>query len=164
MTEKSGSSVLTLTLIAGLFLQVLLAYADGSVKPYRVATEFAKAYFYLDPAMAQRMVNSGITEDDVDLVDAYLYDRREEARQRGLPIGMLKSRLSHIHTKTLESTEDTAKIQLTGTRRTAINPLYYIVATTFDLGATHEVDAVIELKKEGDEWKVFGRPFDLAHL
>jgi hypothetical protein len=164
MTEKSGSSVLTLTLIAGLFLQVVLGYADSCAKPYQVATRFAEAYFKLDPTMAQNMVNNGVTEDEVDLVDAYLYDRHEEARQRGLAIGMLKSRLSHVHTATLEQTDDTAKIQLTAMRRTAINPVFYIVATAFRLGDTQEVEAVIELKKEGNAWKVEGRPFDMARL
>ena len=53
----SGKKFLTFTsiIMLALILQVILAVADQRDNPEKAAVEFAEAYFWLDPAMADRL-------------------------------------------------------------------------------------------------------------
>ena len=52
----SGTKFLTFTsiLMLALILQVVLAVADQRDTPEKAAVEFAEAYYWLDPSMADR--------------------------------------------------------------------------------------------------------------
>ena len=73
----------------------------------------------------------------------------------------MKNRLYHIQTQTISKKENEAQIRITGKIRVSINPVYAIVANLFNIGATHEVDDIINVIKEDGKWKVCGNLFSL---
>ena len=100
--------------------------------------------------------------EDTDVVAQFMNKAAIEASSRGVGIDYLKSNLYHINTHTLTLTQDSARIRITCKRRTAINPVYAIVAKIFFIGGTYPVDEVIELIRENGRWKVCGNPFSLT--
>ena len=112
-----------------------------------------KAYFKLDPAMSDRLCDEMKVADDVDLVDQYIYQAVDEARERGLGKNYMKSKLYHIDTHTVLESEDRAQVRLTGKKRKSINPVYAIVAQVFMIGETHEIEHTFSVVKENGKWK-----------
>jgi hypothetical protein len=151
-----------LTLLLAFAIQVAFAAADQTDTPTTAAEEFAKAYYKLDPAMADHICSAQRNGGGADIVEQYLHATRIEAKQRGFDLGMLRKRLYHIETAVISREADTARVHLTGTVRTRINPVYAWVANIFHLGDTHHVDEVIELVKEKGRWKVCGALFSLT--
>lgn len=149
-----------LILIAGSLVQVLFALADCQNTPNRAAAEFSKAYFQLDESMAEKICTERLTSDeDVDLVDKYVYLAAQEAKARGFKTSFMQNKLYDIETETISKTWTSAQIRITGKRRVAINPVYPMVTKLFNLGAIHEVDEVLDLVKEDGKWKVCGNFF-----
>jgi hypothetical protein len=111
--------------------------------------------------MADRICKKQLTNDDVDIVDQYLFLAAKEAKERGFDINFMKNKLYHIETETLSKNDTTAKIRITGKTRTAVNHVYPIVAGLFNIGATHEVDETFNIIKEDSRWKVCGTLFSL---
>jgi len=156
MAEKPGSSAWAMVFVIAMFLQVVFAFADGVETPTRAAVEFSKAYYRLDPAMANRMCDELRSDNEIDLVEQLIHNKTEEARKRGFNVSWMKRKLYHIETKTLSRDETMATVHLTGVVRMEINPVFAWVATIFSLGDTHDVDHVIELVNENGMWKVCG--------
>ena len=156
MAEKLGSTAWAMVFVIFMFLQVVFAFADNVETPNRAATAFAKAYYRLDPDMANRICEDALTVDDTDLVEQFIFVKTEEARKRGFDVSWMKRRLYHIETKMLSRDDTTATVHLTGTVRMEINPVYAWVASLFALGDTHHVDHVFEMVYENGRWKVCG--------
>ena len=161
MIQLSRSVGIILVLIVGFLVQVLFSLADLKDSPNKAVVEFSKAYFQLDPSMADRICKEQLTKDDVDVVDQYLYLASKEAKERGFGINFMKNKLYHIETAILSKNDSTAKVRITGKTRVAINPVYPIVAKLFDIGATHEVEETFDVIKEDSRWKVCGNLFSL---
>jgi hypothetical protein len=147
---------IALTILLGIILQVIFVFADCKNTPNRVAVEFAKAYFKLDPSMSELICEDQKIVDDVDVVDQYINLAAKEAKNQGFNINFLKSKLYHIETHTRFIGDNEAQVELTGKRRVSINPVYTYVARIFCIGETHEVDETIKLVKEDGKWKVCG--------
>jgi hypothetical protein len=159
----SGSKFLTFTsvIMLALILQVFLAVADQRDAPEKAAVEFAEAYFWLDPSMANRLCKQ-ISQDSPDTVVAnYLERVNQEALSLGYRFDYMKQGLYHIHTQTTWKDPNTAEIKLKGERRRTINPVFGLVARWFFVGETHPVEATLSVVKEGENWKVCGQPFRL---
>jgi hypothetical protein len=161
MTQLSRSAGIILVLVCGFILQLLLVFADTRDTPNKAVVEFSKAYFNLDPAMAERICQDRLAAQGFDVVDRYIYLAGQEAKARGFDINFMKNKLYHIETEILSRSDTDAKVRITGKRRVAINPVYPVVAQMFDIGAVHDVDEVIHVKKEDGEWKVCGDLYDL---
>lgn len=159
----SGSKFLTFTsiIMLALILQVVLVLADQRDNPEKAAVEFAESYFWLEKSMAERLCKALITDEDSSVVDNYLQRVGQEARSLGYDFDYMKQGLFHIETKTFLKDSNTAEVKLTGVRRRTINPVFGLVARWFFIGETHPVEATLDLVKEGDSWKVCGRPFRL---
>ncbi len=162
MIQLSRSVGIILVLIVGFLVQLLFALADAKDTPNKAVVEFSKAYFQLDRSMAERICKKQLTNDDVDIVDQYLYLTAIEANERGFDINFMKNKLYHIETETLSKSDTTAKIRITGKIRIAVNHVYPIVAQLFNIGATHEVDETFNVIKEDNRWKVCGNLFSLS--
>jgi hypothetical protein len=161
MIQLNRSVGIILVLIVGFLVQLLFSLADVKDTPNKAVVEFSKAYFQLDRSMADRICKKQLTNDDVDIVDQYLFLAAKEAKERGFDINFMKNKLYHIETETLSKNDTTAKIRITGKTRVAINHVYPIVAQLFNIGATHEVDETFNVIKEDNRWKVCGNLFSL---
>jgi len=164
MAKDNILGKIILAVVLGVVLQVAMVYADRADSPSRAVLEFTKAYYGLDPAMAERLCKELTSESEQDLVDAYLYRVAEEGRQRGFDIAMMKGRLLEADTFTLNRGEAEAEVRITAKRITNVNPVFTVVSQLFSLGEEHEIDATLKVVKEADGWKVCGTPFELAGI
>ncbi len=161
MAQMNKIAAFILTLIIGIGVQVFFNMIDHRNMPNLVAAEFSKAYFQLDPSMAKKICTERLTAGNgVNLVDQYIYQAAQEAKNRGFNANFMQQKLYNITTEIISKTWETAQVRITGQRRVAINPVYPLVTKLFNLGATHEVDETIELVKENGEWKVCGNFFN----
>ena len=161
MVRLSKGAGIILVLIIGLLVQLLFSVADAIDTPSKAVVQFSKAYFNLDESMAERICKERLASENVDVIDQYIYLSAKEAKERGFGINFMKNKLYHIKTETISKKENEAQIRITGKIRVAINPVYPIVAKLFDIGATHEVDKIINVIKEDGKWKVCGSLFSL---
>jgi hypothetical protein len=161
MVRLSKGAGIILVLIFGFLLQLVFSVADAVDSPSKAVVQFSKAYFNLDTSMAERICKERLASEDIDVIDHYLYLSAKEAKERGFGINFMKNKLYHIETQTISKKENEAQIRITGKIRVSINPVYPIVAKLFDIGATHEVDEIINVIKEDGKWKVCGSLFSL---
>jgi hypothetical protein len=161
MIRLSKGAGIILVLIIGLLVQLLFSVADAIDTPNKAVVQFSKAYFNLDKSMAKKICKERLASEDVDVIDQYIYLSAKEAKERGFGINFMKNKLYHIETETLSKKENEAQIRITGKIRVSINPVYPIVANLFNIGATHEVDEIINVIKEDGKWKVCGSLFSL---
>jgi hypothetical protein len=159
----SGSKFLTFTsiIMLALILQVVLVLADQRDAPEKAAVEFAEAYFWLDPSMANRLCKQMSPDSSSNVVANYLERVDQEARSLGYQFDYMKQGLYHIQTQTTLRDPHTAEVKLKGERRRTINPVFGLVARWFFIGETHPVEETLNLVKEGESWKVCGKPFRL---
>ena len=155
--------VVFLIIFLGALLQVAFVAADARQnKPYEVATNFAKAYFKLDPSMSQYLCNLLTEDQDTDVVDEYIYLMTQEAQKRGFQKSFMKNSLYAIHTKTEMVSEHEAQVRIAAKRRISICPFFAWVAQIFWIGETYSVDTTIDMVKEDGVWKVCGAPMVLG--
>lgn len=160
----SGSRFLTFTsiIMLGLILQVVLAVADQRDSPEKAALEFAEAYFWLDPAMSNRLCKDLVGDAESNAAQNYLQRIDQEARSLGYEVNYMKQGLYHIDLKTTLKDADSATVAIKGERRRTINPVFGLVARWFFVGETHPVETTLDLVKEDGAWKVCGKPFRLV--
>jgi hypothetical protein len=165
MDRKSMSTPIVLVILAGILVQIILLFGDNRALPHRTAIAFSKAYFQLDPAMGKFLCSDLKGDEEVDPVATLRIRRFDEARERGIPLGMVQSNLYHVDSFT-EFNEDgsQAKVRITAARRTAINPVYAWVSRLFFIGESQHMEETLDLVKEEGAWKVCGNPFGLADL
>ena len=161
MGEHGRSITLVSVIILGVILQVLFCWADTKDTPHRAVVEFSKAYFLLDSSMSDRLCNEFQADEDNNFVGNYIDRISEKAKRRGFELKCMKYYLYRISTSTVSEDGEHAAIRIVCKKRLSINPLYMFVASIFDLGKTYDLDEVIDVVNEGDQWKVCGKPFSL---
>lgn len=154
MNETQKSTALALAILVAIFLQVFLVFADQADTPGQVATEFAKAYYRLDPSMKSFLCREVNEETETDPVDELLYTAAHEARARGFEPGYMVSTFLHMETHTTYTDEDNAVVQLTGAYKRSIHPVFTWVARIFFLGETYHLDRTFHVTKEDGQWKI----------
>ncbi len=143
-----------LVLILGIFLQVLFVSADMRDTPIRAARDFARAYVGYDKGgMISRICSENVVVDDVNVVDAYLYEARRKAHDLGYSLNYMKDCLYHVETDVLYKSRTEAQVHLTATRKSPLRQFFG--------GASDHVEEIFELVKEDGKWKVCGGPFSL---
>lgn len=163
MVLNKNSSALILTILLGIFLQVILIFADTTDTPSRAVVGFSKAYFKFDSSMADRIC-SELGKAEIDPVEHYIHAAKLEAKARGVNLNYLKNEIYKIHTEIISQDDNSAKVHLTGIRRISINPAFAWVAKIFCIGKTHEVEEIIQVVKEEGRWKICGNPFFLGSV
>jgi hypothetical protein len=160
----SGGKFLTFTSIAilALILQGLLIIGETRETPEKAAIEFSRAYFWLDPAMTDRLCSNLLRTDDADPIQAYLQRVGDKARTMGYGLDYMKQELYQIETRTLRQGDGEAEVLLTATRKRAINPVFGAIGEAFALTTPHRVEATLRLLREEGRWKVCGHPFALT--
>jgi hypothetical protein len=163
MPQSSKYGPLIIVIGLGIVLQVLLVFASCTSTPYNAAIAFTKAYFKLDPSMADYLCEESKTIDDMDTVAGYIYQAASAARERGFDKSFAKSQLYHIDTETVYTSDSAATVTISALRRTAINPIYAWVAQLFHIGGTYPFEATLDVVKEDGRWKVCSDPLALSH-
>jgi hypothetical protein len=159
----SGNKFLTFTsiIVLALMLQVVLAIADQRDNPEKAAIEFAEAYFWLEPAMADRLCQQLSPKSGDGAVATYLQRVEQEARSLGYQMEYMKQGIYHIQAQTTLKGPDTAEVRIQAERRRTINPVFGLVARWFFVGETHPVEETLAMVREDGRWKVCGKPFRL---
>ena len=161
MPDVSKYVPLLVVICIGIIVQVLLIPLDCINKPYKTAVDFTEAYLRIDPSMANYLCEDSKTIDDIDTVAQYVYHMTKQARDRGFDKSYLKSKLYHVMTYTTYLGDSEATVSISAERRTAINPVFALVAKLFHIGETHPFDETLEIVKEDGRWKVCGSPLSL---
>lgn len=161
MPDVSKYVPLLVVICIGIVVQVLLIPLDCINKPYKTAVAFTEAYLKIDPSMANYLCEESKTVDDIDTVAQYVYDMTKQARDRGFDKSYLKSKLYHVMTHTTYLGDSEATVSISAERRTAINPVFALIAKLFHIGETRPFDETIEIVKENGKWKVCGSPLSL---
>jgi len=161
MPDVSKYVPLLVVICIGIVVQVLLIPLDCINKPYKTAVDFTEAYLRIDPSMANYLCEDSKTIDDIDTVAQYVYHMTKQARDRGFDKSYLKSKLYHVMTYTTYLGDSEATVSISAERRTAINPVFALVAKLFHIGETHPFDETLEIVKEDGRWKVCGSPSSL---
>ena len=146
-------------ILVGVLLQGILILADCAPTPDKAAVEFAKAFYRIDPAMSSLLCRKNLEMGEGRVVENYIQEVTQEARDRGFGLNNMKYTLYHIETETRRISDTTAEVNLTATRRVSINPLYALVAKFFLIGETYQVNELMTVVKEDGRWKVCGNPF-----
>lgn len=156
--------ILPLLMVVALAAVVQLAFvqSESDPTPYKAAINFARAYFRLDPSMANDLYPAGKQGLRTASVAAFLQRTRDQITERGFGMGMAKSMLFDVKTKTDQISPTKALVHLTAYRRTAINPVFCLIGKFFDLGKSYPVDATLTMCKEHGKWKVRLPAFNLA--
>ena len=162
MEQGSRFFIIVSVLILGIILQLFLGFADSRQTPARTAAAFSKAYFDLDPSMADYLCEEYTADEGFDPVANHLRQIADDARVSGFEFNYMRSRLFSLHTEILSENEDQATVHVTADRKRNINPIFTIVGNLFRIGETHKVDETLELVKEDGKWKVCGRAYDLS--
>ena len=73
-----GTKIITfaVVIIIALVLQVVFIFQDKKELPDLAASEFTKAYFMLDQSMTDRLCSSLASNEEVDLVDNYIFRKQ----------------------------------------------------------------------------------------
>jgi hypothetical protein len=162
MSQNSKYGSLAVVICLGIVLQLILVFASSSNSPYHTAVAFTKAYFKLDPSMAEYLCEESKTVDDLDVVTGYIHHAASAAQDRGFGKSYVKSQLYNVSTETTYISDTEAKVTITANRRTAINPIFAWIAKLFHIGGTYPFETTIDVIKEDGTWKVCGDPLSLA--
>ncbi len=157
-------SSIALVVLIGIFLQLILVFADRRETPHRAVVEFAKAYFQLSPCMEERICDDRRLVDDVDMVNKYILTESKAARDRGFDAKYMRSRLYHVETSTIKKDDTSAEVRFTAYRRSGINPVYAYVAKLFDFSKPRKVAETFAVIKEDGKWKVCGNLFSQIEI
>jgi len=139
----------------GIFVQLLLYFADQRDTPTKAAVRFTEAALKLDDSMSQWLCEKYNSEEaDGNVTSRYFKYVEREAQDRGLSIDMMRSKLYNMKTEIISLETDKAEIRITGVKKVYINPVYAAVAHLFDLSQTSQFNEVINVVKENNRWKV----------
>ena len=161
MSNVSKYGPLLVVICIGIVVQVLLIPLECINKPYKTAVAFTEAYLKIDPSMANYLCEDSKTVDDIDTVAQYVYDMTKQAGDRGFDTNYLKGKLYYVMTHTTYLGDSEATVSISAKRRTAINPVFALVAKLFHIGETYPFDETLEIVKEDGRWKVCGSPLSL---
>ena len=159
MSEYSRYFALAGVIALGLVFQLMLLGLYAIPAPYKTATAFTKAYYKLDPSMEGYLCEDSRFDDDVNVTAQYIYDKTQSAESRGFPKSYLKSQLYNIETHTTYASDTEATVEIHAVRRTAINPIFALVAKLFCIGGSYPIEGTIEVVKENGRWKVCANSF-----
>jgi len=146
----------------GLVIQVMLVGLYAVPAPYKTAVAFTKAYYKLDPAMETYICEDSRFEDDINVTAQYIYEKSSSANARGFDKKYLKSQLYNIETHTTYVSDTEATVTISAVRRTAINPVFALVAKLFCIGGSFPVEGTLDIVKEDGRWKVCANSFSEA--
>lgn len=164
MAKDNKTIIFLMTLVLAAVLQILFIAADSCQTPSRVAVNFAKAFYKLDPAVSNYLCRQTAQSNAGDFFDLHLQAAAQTARERGYKTSFMKSKLYAIETHTTRISDDKAKVVLEGKTRISVCPFFVWVAHIFRLGEAYSVAATIDVVKEDGQWRVCGNPLRIPQI
>jgi len=155
--HKENTLKIGMILVIGVGIQLLLILlgTDGPKdSPRHAVVEFAKAYFKKDTHISDRICKDHLTAEVRYDIENHIRQTTTEARLRGFTPDFMQSMLYSIKTETHLINDTEAIVHITGKRKTAIHPVYFLFGLLFNIGETHPVDDTFHLIKESDQWKI----------
>jgi hypothetical protein len=144
--------IIGLVVCLGILVQLSLYFLDQRDTPTKVAVRFTEAYLKLDDSMSRWLCQKD--NDDGNATSRYLEYAAGEAHERGLSVGIMRSKLHNLKTEIVSLETDKAQIRITGDKKVYVNPIYALVAYIFDLGQTDQFNEIVNVVKENNCWKV----------
>jgi hypothetical protein len=158
MAKKINPAPFAIVIGIAIILQLALIVIDCQQTPGSVARNFTEAYYALNPDM-QDYLCANLVEKDV--VDRYLYQRKQQASSRGYSTGYMRQAFMELHVNAVEQNDTAMTFHVHGTARTCINRPFMIIGKLFGLGRDYPVDEHIDVVKENGRWRVCGNPFGI---
>ncbi len=144
-----------MVLFLGIIFQLMLYAMDQRNTPLKTAVRFTEAYLKLDDSMSQYLCQECIQkETDGDVTAQFLKYAAREARDLGMSMSMMRSKLYHLEATVISREADKAQIRITGEKKAYVNPVYAVIGYLFNLGQTTHYDEILNLVKENNRWKV----------
>jgi hypothetical protein len=158
MAKKIDLALFAIIIGIAVVLQLALIGVDCRQTPAKIARNFAEAYYYISPDMQDYLCASLIKKG---AVDNFIYQKKQEASQRGFATNYLRHKFTKLHLNATKSGDTTMTVHLRGTTRVCIYPPFMIVGKLFGIGRDYPVDTHIDLVKENGQWRVCGNPFGI---
>ena len=155
MSQGKRFAPIIVLILSFILLQGILTALDARQTPTKTARAFIQDYYYLDPGMQDYVTAE---QRAAGTVLDFLNAKTDEAALQGYDIAFLRHMFTRIHLNTISNEGDTARVNITGTTRVAINPVYNVIGTLFRLGKTYPVDVTLDLVREGGQWRVSQLP------
>lgn len=145
---------ITLVLLLGIFLQVLLAFADIADTPARAVKEFVRAYYRYDAdAMEKRLSEEALyTDENVNRVKRYVYETQQWAKAKGYSPWYLSYNLKHATTHTVEKDFENATIEFHGVISPGLRGF-------FEKEEPKDIAGKFSLVLADGKWKISKTPF-----
>lgn len=143
-----------IVIVLAVIVQLIFLAADCRQTPVRIAEDFVRNYYYLDPAMADQLCVAASADGEA-VVD-YLYKKTQDASQRGFSTNYVRRMFTELHVQIVSRDDTSAKVHVSGETRTAINPAYMVIGKLFHIGEYQPVDMHFNLVKEPQGWRVCG--------
>lgn len=150
---------LTLVLLLGILVQVGLVAVDSKETPARAAVAFTEAFYKLSPTVTDHMC--GDLLEDRDLVEERFHQAAAEARTKGFSDAYPRMQLFHLEAVVLAEDETSAQVKLNASMKRAIHPAFAYFLRLWNMGATYQLDEVVDMVKEDGRWKVCGYDYAL---
>lgn len=142
---------IVLTLILGVFIQVMCIFADVQDSPNKALVNFAKAYYKFNPDdMKALLCEESLKAEGGNPISIYMGQVEAKAAELGFGLWYISDFLYDIRTETLNKDYEEATIRLTATAK---NPV-----RKFFKGDVRQIDTVADLVWDKDDrrWKVCG--------
>jgi len=136
-------------------LQGILTAVDSRQTPARTAKAFIRDYYYLSPSMQDWL---SADQKEAGAVREFLNAKADNAVLQGYDIDFFRHMFTRLHVDTISHEDDAARVNIKGTTRVAINPVYNLVGMVFRLGETYPVDVTLDLVKQEGRWLVSQMP------
>jgi len=159
MSEYNRYFALLGVIVFGFVVQAMLLGLYFMPSPYKTAVGFAKAYYKIDTSMESYLCEDSRVVDDINVTAQHIYDNTREANSQGFKKSFLKSQLYNVETHTTFTSDSEATVTISAERRTAINPVFALVAKLFFIGGTYPVEGTVDVIKENGCWKVSDSSF-----
>lgn len=151
---------LVLVVLLGVLVQVVLVAAETKDSPTRAAVAFTQAFYRMSPGVTDYMCSD--LQEEQDLVDGLFYEAAAEARTQGFSDAYPRMQLFHVQAVVLDQDEAAAQVRLTASMKRAIHPTFAFFLKMWNMGATYQLEEVVELVKEDGRWKVCGHGYALV--
>ncbi len=152
------TSIISVVVVGSLFWMMLI-FADKQDTAPHTAIKFIKAYYNLDPSMADLICDDQKILDDVDVVEAYIYAKSQDAGRKGFGQSWEKSAVYQIKIEPVPQDTETVRYKISAVTRKSIHPVFAWVANLFAIGESHPVVETVDMIQENGVWKVCGTFF-----
>jgi hypothetical protein len=142
-------------ILSFLLLQGILTAVDARQSPGKSAQAFIRDYYYLDPGMQDWL---SAEQRAAGVVQDFLNAKADDAALQGYDVAFFRHMFTRMNVNTLSREGDTARVNITGITRVAINPVYNVIGTLFGLGQKYPVDVTLDLVRQDGRWLVTELP------